>query len=135
MMLKMVAGVIGLVFVLAPGAAVHADQTLTTELIKVGVDDTLMCDAANVGQRAVDATVAIILVPPMGAPVDPSISATFCEASLLASNFVCSHTTTTSSNTVLPGTRAYCQVVVAGPASKVRATLRNETTGEKTDAR
>ena len=134
-MTKTFAGVVGLAVVLATGAAVHADQTLTTELIKVGVDDTLVCDAANVGQRAVDATVAIIVVPPMGAPIDPSISATFCEASLLASNFVCSHTTTSSSNTILPGTRAYCQVVVAGPASKVRATLRNETMGEKSDAR
>ena len=134
-MQKKFAAVVGLALLLATGAAVHADQTLTTELIKVGVDDTLVCDAANVGQRAVDATVAIIVVPPMGAPIDPSISATFCEASLLASNFVCSHTTTATSNTILPGTRAYCQVVVAGPASKVRATLRNETTGEKSDAR
>ncbi len=124
---------VGLVLVLATAAPVHADQTLTTELIKVSLDDTLVCDAANVGPRAVDATVAIIVVPPVGAPIDPTISATFCEASLLASNFVCSHTAT--SNAILAGTRAYCQVVVAGPASKVRATLRNETTGEKSDAR
>jgi hypothetical protein len=135
-MAKKLAGMVGLLVVLAAGGVVHADQTLTTELIKVTADDTLVCDAANVGQRAVDATVAIIVVPPVGSPIDPSISATFCEASLLASNFVCSHSaTTTSSNALMPGTRAYCQVVVAGPASKVRATLRNETTGEKSDAR
>ncbi len=134
-MTKIFLGVVGLLLVLATSAVVHADQTLTTELIKVGVDDTLVCDAANVGQRAVDATVAIIVLPPVGALIEPIISATFCEASLLASNFVCSHTATTTSNTVLPGTRAYCQVVVAGPASKVRATLRNEMTGEKSDAR
>jgi len=128
------AALAGLLLALAAGSPVHADQTLTTDLIKVGVDDTLVCDAANVGLRAVDATVAIIIVPPMGSPVDPTISATFCEASLLASNFVCSHTTATSKD-LLPGTRAYCQVLVAGPASKVRATLRNEMTGEKSDAR
>jgi hypothetical protein len=132
-MLKMYAGVAGLLLVFATGFPVHADETLTSELIKVGVDDTLVCDAANVGQRAVDATVAIIVVPPMGSAFDPSISATFCEASLLATNFVCSHTTT--ANNISPGTRAYCQVVVAGPASQVRATLRNEATGEKSDAR
>lgn len=131
--IKKLAGVVGLLLVLASGGLVHADQTLTTELIKVGLDDALVCDAANVGQRAVDATVAIIIVPPVGAPVDATISATFCEASLLASNFVCSHAAT--SNAIMPGSRAYCQVVVAGPASKVRATLRNETTGEKSDAR
>jgi hypothetical protein len=134
-MLKTFASVVGLVVVLGTGATVQADQTLTTELIKVSAEDTLICDAANVGQRAVEATVAIIIVPPMGAPVDPIISATFCEASLLASNFVCSHTATPTPNTIVPGTRAYCQVVVAGPASKVRATLRNEMTGEKSDAR
>jgi hypothetical protein len=133
-MSKMLAALAGFLLVLMAGSPVRADQTLTSELIKVGVDDTLVCDAANVGQRAVDATVAIIIVPPMGAPVDPSISATFCEASLLATNFVCSHTTSTSKD-LLPGTRAYCQVLVAGPASKVRATLRNEMTGEKSDAR
>jgi hypothetical protein len=132
-MLKTFGGVAGLALVLATSAVVHADQTLTTELIKVEADDALVCDAANVGPRAVDATVAIIVVPPVGAPVDPTISATFCEASLLSSNFVCSHTA--SPNAIIPGTRAYCQVVVAGPASKVRATLRNETTGEKSDAR
>jgi hypothetical protein len=134
-MTRMWVGVVGLMLVLATSTVVHANQTLTTELIKVGVDDTLVCDAANVGQRAIDATVAIILVPPVGAGIDPTISATFCEASLLASNFVCSHTATATSDTVFPGTRAYCQVVVAGPASKVRATLRNEMTGEKSDAR
>ena len=115
--MKTVAGVAGLLLVLVSGGVVHADQTLTTELIKVSFEDALVCDAANVGPRAVDAT----------------ITATFCEASLLASNFVCSHTAT--ANAILPGTRAYCQIVVAGPASKVRATLRNETTGEKSDAR
>jgi len=127
------AAVAGFVLVLVSGGAVHADQTLTTELIKVSFDDTLVCDAANVGPRAVDATVAIVVIPPVGAPVDATITATFCEASLLASNFVCSHTTI--ANAILPGTRAYCQVVVAGPASMVRATLRNEVTGEKSDAR
>jgi hypothetical protein len=132
-MRKTFASVVGLALVLTTGGVVRADQTLTTELIKVGVDDALVCDAANVGPRAVDATVAVIIVPPVGAPIDPNISATFCEASLLASNFVCSHTA--MSNAILPGMRAYCQVVVAGPASKVRATLRNETTGEKSDAR
>ncbi|HXJ83424.1 MAG TPA: hypothetical protein VMS64_32655 [Candidatus Methylomirabilis sp.] len=123
-----------LLFLLAPGL-VFADQTLTSELIKLNADDTIVCDAANVGQRAVDATVAIIVAPPVGATIDPSISATFCEASVLASNFVCSHTTTATGDTFVPGARAYCQVVVAGPTSKVRATLRNETTGEKSDAR
>jgi hypothetical protein len=131
--MKTVAGVVGVLLVLVSGGAVHADQTLTTELIKVSLDDALVCDAANVGPRAVDATVAIIVIPPVGAPVDATITATFCEASLLASNFVCSHTA--AANAILPGTRAYCQIVVAGPASKVRATLRNETTGEKSDAR
>lgn len=134
-MTTMWAGLVGLMLVLATGTVVHADQTLTTELIKVGVDDTLVCDAVNVGQRAVDATVAVILVPPVGAGIEPIISATFCEANLLASNFVCSHTATPTSETIVPGTRAYCQVVVAGPASRVRATLRNETTGEKSNAR
>src|SRR5262245_56132095 len=104
MMVRTFAGAIGLLLVLAAGGVAHADQTLTTELIKVSADDTLVCDAANVGQRAVDATVAIIVVPPMGSPIDPSISATFCEASLLASNFVCSHTTIATGNTVLHGT-------------------------------
>ena len=133
-MLKLLAGGVALAVALAVTVAVgHADQTLTTELIKVSADDALVCDAANVGKRAVDATVAIIVVPPVGAPVDPTISATFCEASLLASNFVCSHAAT--ANAVMPGTRAYCQVVVSGPASRVRATLRNESTGEKSDAR
>jgi hypothetical protein len=125
--------VVTLLLVLAAAPVVHADQTMTTELIKVSQGDALVCDAANVGLRAVDATVAIIIVPPVGAVSAPTISATFCEASLLGSNFVCSHTAT--SDEVWPGTRAYCQVVVAGPASKVRATLRNETTGEKADAR
>ncbi len=131
--MKKLAGAVGLLLVLAWGGVVHADQTLTSELIKVSFNDALVCDAANVGQRAVDATVAIIIVPPVGSATDPTISATFCEASLLGSNFVCSHTTT--SDEALTGARAYCQVVVAGPASKVRATLRNETTGEKSDAR
>ena len=111
----------------------YADQTLTSELIKVSHSDVLVCDAANVGVRAVDVTVAIIIVPPVASTSTPAISATFCEASLLGSNFVCSHTAT--SDEVWPGTRAYCQVIVAGPTSKVRATLRNETTGEKSDAR
>ena len=133
--MKKLPGLFGLALGLALslGGVAHADQTLTTELIKVGPDDALACDAVNVGQRAVDATVAIIVVPPVGSPIDANISATFCEASLLGTNFVCSHTA--ESNALMPGTRAYCQVVVAGPASKVRATLRNETTGEKSDAR
>jgi len=129
--MKKLTCVVGLA--LGCGSAASADQTLTSELIKVGPEDVLVCDAVNVGQRAVDATVAIILVPPVGSPIDPAISATFCEASQLASNFVCSHTAV--SDALMPGTRAYCQIVVAGPASMVRATLRNETTGEKADAR
>jgi hypothetical protein len=125
--------VVALLLVLVSTPVVHADQTMTTELIKVSHGDALVCDAANVGLRAVDATVAIIIVPPVGSTSTPTISATFCEASLLGSNFVCSHTAT--SDEVWLGTRAYCQVVVGGPASKVRATLRNEMTNEKSDAR
>jgi hypothetical protein len=131
--MKKLAGGLGLALVLTLGGPAHADQTLISELVKAGPDDSLVCDAVNVGPRAVDATVAIIVVPPVGAPVDPTISATFCEASLLGTNFVCSHAA--SSDAVMPGTRAYCQVVVAGPASRIRATLRNESTGEKADAR
>ena len=127
------AGMIALLLVLLSAVVAHADQTLTSELIKVSHSDVLVCDAANVGVRAVDVTVAIIIVPPVASTSTPAISATFCEASLLGSNFVCSHTAT--SDEVWPGTRAYCQVIVAGPTSKVRATLRNETTGEKSDAR
>ena len=93
----------------------------------------LVCDAATVGVRTVDVTVAIIIVPPVASTSTPAISATFCEASLLGSNFVCSHTATADG--VWPGTRAYCQVIVVGPTSTVRATLRNETTSEKSDAR
>ena len=126
-------GLLGLLLVLALVGVAGADQTLTSDLIKAGPEDSLACDAVNIGPRAVDATVAIIVVPPVGAPIDPTISATFCEASMLGTNFVCSHTA--SANSVMPGTVAYCQIVVAGPASQVRATLRNETTGEKANAR
>jgi hypothetical protein len=125
--------IVALVLALVSSAVAHADQTLTSELIKVSHGDVLVCDAANVGVRAVDVTVAVIIVPPVASTSTPTISATFCEASVLGSNFVCSHTAT--SDEVWPGTRAYCQVVVAGPTSKVRATLRNETTSEKSDAR
>ena len=128
-----IACVLAFALALASTQVAHADQTLTSELIKVSHGDVLVCDAANVGVRAVDVTVAIIIVPPVASTSTPTISATFCEASVLGSNFVCSHTAT--SDEAWPGTRAYCQVVVSGPASKVRATLRNETTSEKSDAR
>ena len=72
--MKKLTCVVGLA--LGCGSAASADQTLTSELIKVGPEDVLVCDAVNVGQRAVDATVAIILVPPVGSPIDPAISAT-----------------------------------------------------------
>jgi hypothetical protein len=128
-----IAWIVALALALVSSDIAHADQTLTSELIKVSHGDVLVCDAANVGVRAVDVTVAVIIIPPVASTSTPTISATFCEASVLGSNFVCSHTAT--SDEVWPGTRAYCQVVVAGPTSKVRSTLRNETTSEKSDAR
>lgn len=131
--MKKFAGVAGLLLALASAGVVHADQTLTTDLIQVGLVDTLVCDAVNIGPKAVDIAAAIVVVPPVGAPIDATVSATFCDAGLLGTNFVCSHTA--AADAVLAGTRAYCQVVVGGQARNVRATLRNETTGEKADAR